>query len=138
MAEFPLKREHTSIVANPPTLPDLVYRGLKNKKCIDAERGAVTPEAYIRRDGEAGISVGTSPRAVRQLLETLKGIARLAVRDIRSIVNRATSTSLDVVLDSPAHGNIMGVPCWSQDRVTAESLAGDLARISALLPPDQP
>jgi hypothetical protein len=73
-------------------VPDLVYRGLKNRKCIDATHGVVTPEAYIRREGEEGISVATSPQAVRDVLETLRGIAELAVTDIRSIVNRATGT----------------------------------------------
>jgi len=119
-------------------VPDLVYRGLKNKKCIDTTRGVVTPEAYIRREGEEGISVATSPQAVRDVLETLRGIAELDVTDIRSIVNRATGTPLDVVLDNPPHGNIIGVPRLSEDKMVAESLAGELARISKLLPPDHP
>ncbi len=103
----------------------------------------VTPEAYLRRPiDKHGLSVGTTPQAVRESGLKLKGIASLAVNAVRAIVNPATGSSLDVTLDSPTHGHIdTRIPYQGEGDddsvVAAEFLAGRLAEISTLLPPDR-
>ncbi len=107
---------------------------MRSRKCIGDDNRTVLPEAYFRRDNDTdGLSVETTESSVRDSFPGLKGIAKLSVKGVRGIVNPFTNTALDVVLDSPTHGNITGVPYRSQDSKTAEYLAGNLARISELV-----
>jgi len=110
---------------------------MRSKKWIGDDGTTVLPEAYLRRPTDTdGLSVGTSPQAVKGLPLQIRGIASLRVNTIRTIINRDTKVHLDVVLkdDNPTHGNInTGIPYLSDNRNVAEYLAGELARISKLL-----
>ena len=110
---------------------------MRSKKWIGDDGTTVLPEAYLKRPTDTdGLSVGTTPQAVKTLLLRVKGIASLRVNDIRTIISVDTKTHLDVVLnsDNPTHGNInTGIPYLSDNRILAEFLAGELARISKLL-----
>jgi hypothetical protein len=122
------------------------FRGLL-KKFYDAQTRAVNLEAYLRREVEnpdgtwtrkdsKGVSVSTSERALKASGLTLKGIARIESRAVRSLTMRDGS-SLEIVADPPGpdaeHGNIVEIPYRSEDKETAERLAGELARQSELL-----
>ena len=118
-------------------VPEFVYRGMRSKKWIGDDGTTVLAEAYLRRPTDTdGLSVGTTPQAVKGLLLRVKGIAILRVNDIRTITNMDTRIHLDVVLnsDSPTHGNInTGIPYLSDNPILAEFFAGELSRISKLL-----
>jgi hypothetical protein len=57
--------------------------------------------------------------------------------DIRRITNSKTGECLEIFADPPTpdsvHGNIREIPYLSDDRDTAEFLAGELARNSRLV-----
>jgi hypothetical protein len=94
---------------------------MRSKKWIGDDGTTVLAEAYLRRPTDTdGLSVGTTPQAVKGLLLRVKGIAILRVNDIRTITNMDTRIHLDVVLnsDSPTHGNInTGIPYLSDNPI---------------------
>jgi hypothetical protein len=110
---------------------------MRSKKWIGDDGSTVLPEAYLRRPTDTdGLSVGTTPQAVKGLPLQIRGIASLRVNNIRIIINMDTKIHLDVVLngDNPTHGNInTAIPYRSDNPILAEFLAGELARISKLL-----
>lgn len=114
---------------SPLSPSSIVYRALSSAKCIDKKTSEILPEAFLRRQSDrSGLSVATSPeRSVRDLAKWY-GIVSLEVRRIRAL-------GLDVVLDSPDHGNIDDEIPYSSTELSgkAESIAGDLARISTLV-----
>lgn len=116
-------------------VPEIVYRGMRSKKWIGDDNVTILPEAYLKREAEtSGLSVGTTPQAVREFLPRIKGIAWLATTGIRAIVNMENGRHLDVILDNPTHGNIdTAIPEQVSNPDVAEVLAGELARISKLL-----
>jgi hypothetical protein len=120
----------------PLPVPELVYRAMRSRKCV--QDGKVTYEAYLRRVNEPTLSISSSKQAAKGFVPRNYGIANIAVYDIRSLVNPLTQLNLDVVLDNKDHGQILGVPAYRGEQVTkaessaAESLAGDMARMSIL------
>ena len=108
-----------------------VYRALGSAKCINKDTSEILPQTFLRRQADAnGLSVATSPERSIRDLTSWHGIVRLHVGLIRGV-------GLEVVLDSPDHGNIdHSIPYASTDLSgKAESIAGDLARISTLVAP---
>ncbi len=123
-----------------------VFRGLLKAKFVDADR-KIKFEAYLRRERENpdgtwtrndanGISVAISAQVLENGPLTLKGIAKIESEAVRS-VKKKDGTALEIFADPPVpesmHGNIVGIPYQSDDKETAELLAGELARQSELL-----
>jgi len=118
-------------------IPDneVVYRALRNAKCIDQETGDVSPEAYfIRIDAEGnpekGLSVCLASRCAAEdccktTLSKRKGVVSLSVEYLRSI-------GLDVQPDPPPpeHALIINVPVRKDHPVEAERFARLLAKHS--------
>ncbi len=132
-------------------LPDggPLFRGLLKAAFCDKHKSVVKPEAYLRRESQnpdgtwnrrdqKGISVAVSPQALTHFGLTMKAIATIQAAVVRSLVNKRTGLSLEIYADPPLpgaeHGNIVNIPYLSEDRDTAEYLAGELARNSNLIP----
>lgn len=113
---------------------EVVYRALRNKKCIDEDTGEVAPETYfIRTDDqgnptEKGLSVClsskcTAPEDCCRNLKKRYGVVSLNVEYIRSL-------GLDVEPDAPPpeHALIVNMPTRKENPVEAERLARLLAK----------
>jgi hypothetical protein len=115
-----------------PPLPcsTIVYRAMLRKQWIDKRNNYVTPAAFIRRpkaDGRdsKGLSVDLAHQCtideVRGNFNSCFGIVTLHVGHIRDV-------ELDVIQDTPKHGNITGLPYQEDNEAEAERLAGLLAK----------
>jgi hypothetical protein len=111
--------------------PPVVFRAIRTKKWIAGN--SVTRDAYFLRPAETGLSVATSKQVAIDIVPGNKGVARISVEGIRSVVDPTTgSKPLDVVLDTEEHGNIIGMPRLEENLEAAESMAFDLAGMSLL------
>ena len=117
-------------------IPDneVVYRALRNAKCIDQETGDISPEAYfIRIDGEGnpenGLSVCLASKCEAgdccKELKKRYGVVGLNVGFLRSI-------GLNVQPDPPPpeHAIIVNMPVRKNNPVEAERFARLLAKHS--------
>lgn len=126
-----------------------VFRGLLKASFCDKRRSEVMPEAYLRRESQnadgtwtrrdqKGISVSVSQQALFGSGLTMKAVATIQTAAVRTIVNKKSGVPLEIFADPPQpeteHGNIVDIPYRSEDRDTAEYLAGELARNSDLIP----
>lgn len=111
---------------SPLECSDIVYRVLPRNGCIDRINSIVLPAAFLRRERPKdpdGVSVGCrcTPEEAQARLRKSYGVLSLHVGRLRDI-------GLDVVPDEPQHANITNLPYPQDDPVTAERLAGLIAR----------
>lgn len=108
----------------------IVYRALLRKRWIDRENLIVNYDAYLLRENENGLSVriasACSPEECAARFRNCYGVASLQVGLIRQL-------GLDVILDSPSHGNIVGLPNAKDDPTLSERLADLLAQQSIIV-----
>jgi hypothetical protein len=112
----------------PPYEDDLtVYRAAGFDNWIKRD-GTVKKQAFNRRPFPAdqrGLSCSPEQARCRDGLANTYGVIRFEVGAVRQI-----DPALDVVPDSPTHGNVTGVPYRDEDRARHDFLAGRLAAIS--------
>ncbi|MEH2407114.1 MAG: hypothetical protein V7K18_00845 [Nostoc sp.] len=110
----------------------IVYRALLRKQWIDKDTERVKADAYFLRKNknEKGLSVNIaahcSPKQCAAKFNKCFALASLHVGRIRDL-------GLDVIQDSSDHANIIGLPDVNDDAVTAERLAGLLAKQSRII-----
>src|SRR5687768_15620363 len=103
-----------------------VYRAASYDNWIKSD-GSVRKQAFNRRAYPAdqhGLSCSPDEQRCRDGLNTY-GVLWFEVGAVRAI-----DPALDVVPDSPTHGNIVGVPYREEDRGKHDFLAKRLAEIS--------
>lgn len=115
-------------------LPDraIIYRAILRKQWIDENTGKVSLNAYYLRKNknEVGLSVSIAsvctPSECADRFRNCYGVASLQVGQVREL-------GLDVVIDSPSHAQIVGLPYREDDRPTADRLADSLASLSQIV-----
>ena len=105
---------------------DILFRVIKKKDCLQRER---LSEAFMLGTNESGLSVcydclASEAQAIVQL--DSHGVARLLHIGV-------TSLQLTVVPDQINHAEIRGVPHKETNRVEAERLANELAKVSSIV-----
>ena len=114
---------------HPLSCPTIIYRAILRKNWIDKHNNRVTSAPFFRRPSKDidGLSVhiagSCSLEEIYASFNQCFGVVSLHVGHIRDI-------GLDVSQDSISHANIIGLPYKEEDLVTAERLAGLLARQS--------
>jgi hypothetical protein len=110
---------------------EIIYRVLRNKRCIDEDTGEVGLEAFYLRESEDGLSICIAskclPEECASNLRKHYGIVSLHAGRIRSL-------GLDVIhapLDGfECHGLIKGLPFRNDNPAEAERFASLLCKQS--------
>lgn len=121
----------------PDELPceTITFRTVMRAK--DVQEGVVLASAFHRRDNDTrGLSVDYNVSVPEGCAAQLTGRKR-AILSLHT--GRVRTLGLDVVPDTPTHGNITGVPHYSSlaDRELAERLATGLVEQSRIAWPKQ-
>ena len=119
-------------MSNPDPLPPYndnltVYRAAGYPDWIKGD-GSVRKQAFNRRSFPAdqhGLSCSPDQERCRDGLANTYGVIWFEVGTVR-----ASDPALNVVPDSPTHGNVVGVPYRDVDRARHDFLAKRLAEIS--------
>jgi hypothetical protein len=107
---------------------------MSRKNWIDRQSQCVLPAAFFRRPppkDEVGLSVDLQSAC------SCAGTQRDCYGVVSLHVGRVRDLGLDVVPDSPPHGNITGLPRQADDRARAEHLASQLAKHARIVSPEQ-
>ncbi len=111
----------------PPLGPEaLVFRAYPFSDSFDRKSGKPKPKLFYRKDTEAGLSVGLTPRDTLIQFPGAAGMCQLVVSQICS----NPTDPLEIVQDAVGHANIMGIPTRSEDAEKAIRIAKFLARIA--------
>lgn len=115
-----------------------VFRAILFEGWIKGDGKSARPQAFKRiRKDISGLSVGSTIEGCQEgLTGATFGQFMLNVGKIREIKNNKDE-HLDVVPDSPTHGNITGLPFKDEikDQLESTKLAQDLAKLAIKYPP---
>ncbi|MGH9929238.1 MAG: hypothetical protein ACREA9_08420 [Pyrinomonadaceae bacterium] len=113
------------MIDNPPELPpyqceQIVFRAQLYKEWV--KNGKVKKQAFYRLNkDEHGISVSSTEESCGEgLTDPIHGKLTLHIGRIRTL-------GLDVIPDTPTHGNIQDIPTREENDALARTLAEDLA-----------
>jgi len=107
---------------------------MARKQWLDEENTGALPAAFMRRPipkDEGGLSADVeSARSCYKALNKCFGVVSLHLGRLRDL-------QLDILVDTPPHANIIGLPRQEDDRTKAERLASLLAQQARLVPSEQ-
>ncbi len=109
-----------------------LYRAIIHDNWLKDNNTEVKHPLFYRRDRDTkGLSVDTTPEACRaNFHDPIHGLIVISSGQIREVTTQDSGDSLDVIPETPTHGNIKKVPYRNtdDDRIEATYLAKELAK----------